>query len=507
MSREGVRVRLLALTSTFLSLLANLTFSLLVTRKLETFSLGVLNIVNGAVITGLIIQSIISFMATRATARDGRPSVYMLIIYLASGLLGSVIALLYINGVAWRFRQIYLEVAYLTMAQTIASYLQGYVNSVLTVIDRVRLQGANVVSSVVKLAAIVYIMYSNWSLFSVLVSSIVITISAAAYGFTAIVGRLTRFGSLMRYLRESISAAWVPLIGYGASNLRSMDSMIIGYVGGTLDNAMWQVLTVQGKALGLASGIINVTYGELLSGRSLERRFYIDLLTLIHVTTVVSLFLVFYEPYVVYFLRPQDYSFIQYLRLPVVLLAIVSLASIINQYYSWVMQGVDRVDFNGEVTFRTYVGSLVFHAHFAEFLLTVVYVASMYPLIVLSSVLRLPSPVISGVLLASILSTIVSLVYRFMHLRGRYRLSIPIKLVMLDIAAPTITAALLTYLESTYVIALYPPVRGGLVELARIIIGAVLTMATYIIVALSISRNLRSLAGELVRYLLRRVGG
>ena len=188
MSREGVKVRVLALLTTAVSLLANLTFSLLVTRKLETSSLGVLNIVNGAVITGLIIQTIVSFMASRVTARDGKPSIHMLTLYLLSGLLGSLIALLYVTGVSWRFRQIYLEVAYLTVASTFASYLQGYVSSILTVIDRVRLQWVGLVTAVVKLVSIVYIMYSGWSLFSVLVSSVAITLSAAAYGLTFIIG-------------------------------------------------------------------------------------------------------------------------------------------------------------------------------------------------------------------------------------------------------------------------------------------------------------------------------
>jgi hypothetical protein len=501
MSGEGVKVRVLALSTTAVSLLANLTFSLLVTRKLETSSLGVLNIVNGAVITGLIMQTIVSFMASRVTARDGKPSIHMLTLYLLSGLLGSLIALLYVTGVSWRFRQIYLEVAYLTVASTFASYLQGYVSSILTVIDRVRLQWVGLVTAVVKLVSIVYIMYSGWSLFSVLVSSVAITLSAAAYGLTFIIGKLSNIGTLGKYLRETLAASWVPLIGYGAGNLRSMDSMIIGYVGGVFDNAMWQVLTVQGKALGLASGIINVTYGELLSGKELERRFYVDFLILTNVTIMLSLFIILYEPYIVYFLRPQDYSFIQYLRVPVILLAVSTLISIINQYYSWVMQGVDRVDFNGEVTFRTYVGSLVFHAHFAEFILTVVYVASIYPLIELSSAIKLPSPVITGVLLASILSTVVSLIYRFTRLRTRHPLNIRARLIITDVAAPAIAASVLTYVESALMLSAYPPVRGAIAELIRVTAGAVLTSVTYLAVALICSSNLRSLLVTLIRYI------
>ncbi|WP_292000140.1 hypothetical protein [Caldivirga sp.] len=503
MPGEGVKVRLLAVLSSATSLLANLVFSLLVTRKLATFSLGVLNVVNGAVIMGLIIQTIVSFMATRVTARDGKPSVYMFALYLISGLLGSIIALLYITGVSWRFRQIYIEVSYLTIASTFASYLQGYATSVLTVIDRVRLQGMGIVTSITKLLLIIYIMYSGWSLFSVLVSSIIITLSAVAYGLTTVLTKLSRVGSLGRYFKETFAASWVPLIGYGAGNLRSMDSMIIGYVGGILDNAMWQVLNVQGKALGLATGIINVTYGELLSGKDLERRFYIDLLILLNVTIMVALFLVFYEPYIVYFLRPQDYSFIQYLRIPVILLTISTIASIINQYYSWIMQGIDRVDFNGEVTFKTYVGSLVFHAHFAEFILTVVYIASIYPLIILSEIIRLPSPVISGVLLASILATLTSLTYRFIHLEARRRLKVPVKSIILDIVTPSLLTALVTYMESTVMLTTYPPVKGAVGELIRITIGAVLTAVTYLAVSLTVSSNIRRLFMNLVTYVVK----
>ena len=503
MPREGIRVRLLAVTASVVSLLANLVFSLLVTRKLATFSLGVLNVVNGAVIMGLIIQTIVSFMATRATARDGKPSVYMMTLYLISGILGSIIALLYVTGVSWRFRQIYVEVAYLTVASTFASYLQGYVSSILTVVDRVKLQGMNLVTSIIKLLSIIYIMYSGWSLLSVLISSIIITLSAAAYGLTSVLKRLSRIGSLGKYLKETIAASWVPLIGYGAGNLKSVDSMIIGYVGGILDNAMWQVLNVQGKALGLATGIINVTYGELLSGKDLERRFYIDLLILLNITVMVALFLVFYEPYIVYFLRPQDYSFIQYLRIPVILLTVSTIASIINQYYSWIMQGIDRVDFNGEVTFKTYVGSLVFHAHFAEFILTVVYVASIYPLILLAEVVKLPSPVISGVLLASILATLVSLMYRFIHLESRRKLNVPTKSIILDIITPALLAILLTYLESSIMLTKYPPIKGAVGELIRITIGAVLTAVTYLAVSLTVSGNIRHLFNELLTYIVK----
>mgnify|MGYP001772968785 CR=1 FL=1 len=503
MPREGIRVRLLAVAASAISLLANLVFSLLVTRKLATSSLGVLNIVNGAIIVGLIIQSILSFVVTRVTARDGKPSVYMMTLYLLLSILGSIIALLYVTGVSWRFRQIYVEVAYLTVASTLASYLQGYVSSVLTVVDRAKLQGMNIVASTIKLLSIIYIMQSGWSLFSVLVSSIVITLSAAAYGLTAVLRRLSKVGSLGRYFRETIAASWIPLIGYGAGNLRSMDSMIIGYVGGILDNAMWQVLNAQGKALGLATSIINVTYGELLSGKDLERRFYIDLLILLNITIMVALFLVFYEPYIVYFLRPQDYSFIQYLRIPVILFTISTITSIINQYYSWIMQGIDRVDFNGEVTFKTYVGSLVFHAHFAEFIFTIAYLASIYPLILLAEIIKLPSPVISGVLMASILATLISLMYRFIHLESRRRLNAPMKSIILDIIAPALLAILLTYLESTVMLARYPPVKGAVDELIRIIVSAILTAVTYLVVSLAVSGGIRHLFKELLTYIVK----
>jgi len=185
----------------------------------------------------------------------------------------------------------------------------------------------------------------------------------------------------------------------------------------------------------------------------------------------------------------------------VILLAVSTLISIINQYYSWVMQGVDRVDFNGEVTFRTYVGSLVFHAHFAEFILTVVYVASIYPLIELSSAIRLPSPVITGVLLASILSTVVSLIYRFTHLRARHPLNIRARLIIIDVVAPAIAASVLTYVESALMLSAYPPVKGAVAELTRITAGAVLTSVTYLAAALTCSSNLRSLLITLIKYI------
>ena len=506
-SSGGVKVRALAVASSAFSMLAGLVYSLAVTRKLATISLGILNYVNAAVALGAVLQTVASFPLTRFTARDGKPSLALLEVYLLFTGLGVAISIAVIALMGSRLGSIYLEVAVLTGAISFSNYMQGYFGGILTVIDRVKLQYMNIASSAAKLILIAYIMASGWSLESVLVSTFLILATASIYGLYSSARRIIRLGSFRRYLREVVNASWVPLIGYAANNVRSLDSVLIAYLGGFIDNAMWQVLGVQIKALGFPTSIVNVTYGELLTGRDLRRRFYMDLLTILSLFMALALTLIFYEPYIVYFLRPQEYSFIGYLRIPVVLGVAASLIGVLNQYYSWVMQGVDRVDFNGEVKASTYVGSLVFYAHLAELIFTAIYLALAYPLILAMKAINAPTPIITGVLASSIVAGIVSLLTRALQFRGRYRGLFEVRLILTDLILPLTMASVLTYFESKYLLMLLPPVKGAWPEVARIALAFIATALTYFSISIATSSNLRRIARLLVGYVSSALGG
>lgn len=138
----------------------------------------------------------------------------------------------------------------------------------LTVFNRTRLVFGSIVTSIVKLIAIFYIFYSDWSLISVMVSSFLISLSGIIYVIVNARQLIKTFGRIRTTIREFASGSWVSLLGYASSNIRALDSFFIAAIGGIADNALWQVMSIMGSVYAFRGTLINITYGELLEVKS-----------------------------------------------------------------------------------------------------------------------------------------------------------------------------------------------------------------------------------------------
>ncbi|MGC9087961.1 MAG: hypothetical protein ACP5IF_05025 [Conexivisphaera sp.] len=455
MPGTGMRVRALALLTSLTSLAASVLFSVAVTRKLPLIDVGFLNVFTAAVSLGMIPSAVVSFASPRLAAKYRSAELGVLAASFLASSAGAAMSAAYLMGLSSKLAgQYFYLILMLSTLSAFTSSLSSASTGFLVTLDRPRMLYTTLITSVVKLASIYYIFASAWSLPSVLISSFAIYAAGLAYSLAAAAPYFSRSMGFRRPLKEFVSGAWVPLLGYASNNLRSLDTMFIAAIGGLLDNAIWQVIYMVGKLYGFVGNLINVSYGELLT-REGGSRVYYDLLLVLFTTSAVSLAVVVFEPYVVEFLRPRDPYLIPELMIPVALWAVGNVLGSFSQYASAVMQGMDRVDMGDEISAKTYLGSMVLRAHNAELVMTAAYLALIYPMMEIARALSLQLYVIYGVVLAGIIASALSTAYRLTGMKNAAKV-LGVRGLPRDYALPTAIAA----------IALMA-LRGPLIELMR----------------------------------------
>ncbi len=467
MPGEGLRIRALALLTSLISLIGSVVFSVAVTRKLPLVDVGFLNIFTAAVSLGTIPATVISFASPRLAAKYRAAEVGVLAASAALSAAGAAVGVAYLLGLGPKVAGRYLDLMLiLSSLSSFTSSLSAASAGFLVALDRPRMLYTTLVTSIVKLASIYYIMESSWSLQSVLISSFAIYASGLAYSMAAASPYFSASMGIRRPLKEVMSGAWVPLLGYASNNLRSLDTMFIAALGGIIDNAIWQVIYMVGKVYGFVGNLINVSYGELLTREG--NRIYYDLLLILYTTTAISLAVVAFEPYVVEFLRPRDPYLIPELAAPIALWAAGNVLGSFSQFVSAVMQGVDRVDMGGEISARTYLGSLVLRAHNAELLMTLSYLALIYPSMEAARAASLNLYAIYGVVIAGIAANAAATAYRLAGLRNAAEI-LGVRGLPRDYALPTaVAAAALAALRGPIMAAMRPTPSAawGALELA-----------------------------------------
>ena len=203
-------------------------------------------------------------------------------------------------------------------------------------------------------------------------------------------------------------------------------------------------MNVMGSVYAFRGTLINITYGELLEVKSRVKSTYFEFLFLIFIVTDIAIFLIFFEPNVLEFLRPTDIYLIGELFVPVVLWSTMNVALTVSQYISTIMQGVDRVDMESEIRLSTYCNSLVFFANIAEFISTVSYVALIVPMIFLAKFIHIQLYVIDGVIISSWISIILAIIIRAKKY-PEIKEYIPVKSLLKDYAAPLLVVSAVLY--------------------------------------------------------------
>jgi|GEM_PF-374209 len=505
----GLRVRAMALAVSLTSLAASVAFSVAVTRKLSLVDVGLLNVFTAAVSLGAIPSSITSFASPRLTAKYGSAELGVLLTGLLLSAAGAAISAAYLLGLSSKLAGPYFT-AMLALAtlSALASSLSAATTGSLVALDRPKMLYTALITSVVKLASIYYIFESAWSLTSVLVASFAVSAAGLAYSAAAVSPYLSRSMGFRRPFREFVSGSWVPLLGYASNNLRSLDTMFIAAVGGLVDNAMWQVMYMIGKLYGFIGNLVSVSYGELLSGEGGSRAYY-DLLMVLFAATSISLPAIFFEPYIVEFLRPRDPYLVPELAVPIALWAAGNLLGAFSQYVSAVMQGLDRVDMRGEIGARTYLGSMVLRAHSAELLMTILYLALLYPLMMAAERLSAQPYAIYGAVLAGMLASAASTAYRIRGLRGASRI-LGIRELPVDYALPTAVAAAALYaLRAPLLEAMAPTASAirGVLELAAVFAASAAVYAAAAAASPRMRRLIIAVARRALSALRRGVGG
>ncbi|WP_243674906.1 hypothetical protein [Vulcanisaeta distributa] len=143
----------------------------------------------------------------------------------------------------------------------ITSYLQSITNSILMVKDRGgRFVITSIIQSITKFIAIPIIMALGWTIEVILWSTFFIVFIPSLYAFIYSLKYNIHVHNTHRYLREVLSASWVPLMGYAINSFRSLDAMFIG-IFGYAQLGIWYVIFILSKPFGYSNTLINVTYG------------------------------------------------------------------------------------------------------------------------------------------------------------------------------------------------------------------------------------------------------
>jgi len=264
-----VRVRSYAILSSVLAIAASFVYSIAVTRKLPLTDLGLLNIFTAAIAIGSVPNGISSFMSPRLAARYRSVQAAMIIISVIFGAVGIAVSGIFLFGISREIpANYYYAILMLTFLSIFSSSIGIPLSGGLTVFNRTRLVFGSIVTSIVKLIAIFYIFYSDWSLISVMVSSFLISLSGIIYVIVNARQLIKTFGRIRTTIREFASGSWVSLLGYASSNIRALDSFFIAAIGGIADNALWQVMSIMGSVYAFRGTLINITYGELLEVKS-----------------------------------------------------------------------------------------------------------------------------------------------------------------------------------------------------------------------------------------------
>ncbi len=378
----------------------------------------------------------------------------------------------------------------------ITSYLQSITNSILMVKDRSRFVITSIIQSITKFIAIPVIMVLGWTIEVILWSTFFIVFIPSLYAFIYSLRYNIHTYNTRRYLREVLSASWVPLMGYAINSFRSLDAMFIG-IFGYAQLGIWYVVFILSKPFGYSGTLINVTYGELLERGKLNI-VYRDFLIVLLITTYVALTLTFFPGIYINLIRPSMRGEVSLLVLPVILLAINSVLGNVNQFISNVMQGVDKRDIKNASEIRpgVYLRSLILHTHLAELVFTIVYLSTMVPLIILFKDLGLTYYAVIGALVSSLLANTAALGFRFVKL-GSLKSLLNGKALIMDYALPSLLSIIILVLIVRVIkFVLYPSI---IISLFQVLIVSLITLAIYFSIAMAVSRNVKNIVIILIR--------
>jgi len=494
-----IRTRILAVFSSLLSIAASFVFAIAVTRKLPLEYLGVLNVYSASIIFGSVPVGIVSFMSPRLSAKYRSIQVPLINTSFMFGLFGALISAIFLIFIKAKIpSEFFIILLVLTVLSVITGSLSTVFNGGLTVFNRKRLVFTSLVTSAVKIASVFYIMYSEWSLQSVMVASFLINLSGMIYALASSFKYIKAEGSFRKTAKEIASGSWVSLLGYASSNIRSIDSFVIASIGGIFDNSLWQVLGVAGSAYSFRGTLFSITYGELLEQRERLKRIYMDFLFVLFTVTAVTLFIIFFEPEVVAFLRPTNLYLIGTLYVPIIIWGLTGIINTVSQYMSNVMQGVERVDFEKEIELKTYWRSLVFYAHFAEFVSTVSYVTLIVPMIFLLKAFSLSLYVIEGVLSANLIAVIVAIALRIKTF-PEIKNYIKVKDFTVDYVIPLVVSSFVLFALRKPLELAFPPTVSAYVGLLRLIILLIAVVLVYTGISFALSKRMREIITLVIR--------
>ena len=498
MMRRGVRS--MAILATLLTLLSSFTYNIAITRKIPTVGLGLLSLLNATIAFSVLPTALINFAYPRLTARDNGLNM-MAAINVSSifYLVTLALTVAYLAGVWSKIGPYAWLVLTIAVLSEITSYLQSITNSVLMVKDRSRFVITSIIQSITKFVAIPVIMVLKWTVEAILWSTFFIVFIPSLYAFIYSLRYNVHVHDTRRYLREVLSASWVPLMGYAINSFRSLDAMFIG-IFGYAQLGIWYVIFILSKPFGYSGTLVNVTYGELLERGRLSI-IYRDFLIILLITTYVALALTFFPGIYVNLVRPSMRNEIDLLVLPILLLAVNGVLGNVNQFISNVMQGIDKRDIENarEIRPGVYLRSLVLHTHLAELAFTIVYLSTMIPLILLFKGLGFTYYAVIGALVSSLLANITALSFRIVKL-GNFKSVFNGRALILDYALPSLLSIIvLLFIARVMRLTLYPSI---IISLIQVIIVSLITLVIYFGITMAVSRNVRNLIIILIRRIM-----
>lgn len=488
--------RVLGFASTLLSLISGAVYNIAITRKLTLDYLGLLNIVNAAVAFSSLPVAIPSFTVTRAVAKDG--SIDLVNSFKLISIFYAISALMSIAYLAPLWREAGGSASLLlviTLLTALVSYIQSITSAALLVKNRSAFINSSIINSLVKLLVIPLIMVLDWSIEAVLWSTFIIVLASAVYALIKVVPFHRASMGFRSMFRWALSASWVSMMNSIADTISSLSTEVIGLLGTLIDLGVWNVLRAIGRLFTMSNVIPSIMYGELLERNRVEIA-YRDMFLSLFINTAIVLTVGGFEPLIIDLLRPNDLNLIGPLFLPILLFLVSNTVSLVNTFTDNLISGVDRVDFEGEITLGTYWGSHIGFSKMLHLVRASLYIVLAIPIFYL---LRgLPFAIVMAFSISNIIGFSVSFTLRMLRIR-RMRIDFPVSHLLIDYVVPTMVSAIAIYLVTLRL--RFKLVHDVYITLAELVVAFLVSTLIYLAITLLISKRSRGLFRVVMRSL------
>lgn len=378
---SGIRVTYSGLISFVIglgSIFTGIIFTLIVTRQLTPEEFGSWNLISGMIVYVILIESTISYWATREIAR-GKESGKTAVLFSGIFSIGALVA--YIIIAHFIAQQTDAKESTLFLGAILIPVM--FLNNTLTAINLGwkphAVSYGKLAFEIFKIpAALLLVYFLNLGVEGAIISTVFAYI--ASIGFLIYSGRKKLHGIIeLFYLKKWVKLSWLPLYPGLASIVYVLDVTIFSVITGTVEGLAFWAAALAVAAISMHSRVIsNAVYPKLLEGGNKEHFQNSFMLIMFFSIPLAALSITFAKP-ALFSLNP-----IYAIAAPmVVVLTIRGFAENLKFLFVSSINGIETVDIDDKSSFKKYMKSKLFQIPTIQMFEYTIYVGSLFAMLLI----------------------------------------------------------------------------------------------------------------------------